>query len=549
VAAPHSEVTSTSTPSHLVSIVRSGLSVVADAMGIAVIRAAFSTTIKGGADVSSGLFDQRGRLVALSDTSMIGHLAPLRCGVRSILEDFPASAMAPGDVFLMNDPYRGGVHSNDIQVFRPIYVDGQPRFFAGTMVHVADIGGTAPGGLSGTVTDIFQEGLVLPPVRLYAGGAIDSSTLKILAANTRTPEVTLGDVHALVAGTFAGEREFQAFVNRLGHQSVSLDSLIDGIEQLFAYTERRARLRIGQLRPGSYEGSAVIDDDGVRLDEPLTVRVRVTVNATAMTLDFSGTDPQAVGPINAAEGPAISAAIYGARVLLDDPELPVNEGMFVPFTIIRPEGSLVAPRRPGATNARGFTMLAVIDAITSALADGQPRRAMAGSGLNHVMTLSSLDSEGRTHSYHDRDYGGTGARFGAPGVDAHGYAVFAGRANTVSMEVIEAEHPVRFESHRIRPASGGNGEWRGGNGVEKTLRMLADGNLTVRADRIQNPPKGVAGGSDGEPGGWIINRGAPNERRLRSKETNIHLDAGDTLTMLTSGGGGFGIPDRTEGSS
>jgi N-methylhydantoinase B len=522
-------------------IVRSGLSVVADAIGITTIRAAYSTTIKGGADVSGGLFDVHGRLVALSDTSMIGHLAPLRCALRSILTDFPPATIRPGDVFIMNDPYRGGVHSNDMQVFNTIFIDGSLRFLAGAMVHVADVGGTAPGGLSGTVTDMFQEGLTLPPVRLYENGEPVTDTFNIIAANTRTPDVTLGDVRALMAGTQAGERELHALIARLGDEGFT--TVDAGIDALLAYTEERTRIRIRELGPGSASGEAVIDDDGVRLDLPLKVQVTITIDGSQMIIDFTGTDNQAVGPISAPEGPAVSAAVYGAMVLLDDPDIPVNEGLFAPLLVVRPEGSLVAPRRPAGANARGITMLAMIDAMVDAMAKLHPDRAIAGCDLNHVWTLSTKDGLGRTKSFHDRDYGGAGARQGSNGVDAHGYAVFAGRTSVVPMEIIEEEHAVMFECLSLRPGSGGVGRWHGGRGVVKRVRVLDDANLTVRTDKITFPPKGIEGGGDGQPGGWIINAGTSRQQNLRSKETNIHLKAGDTVTMLTSGGGGFGAAE------
>ena len=524
-----------------ISVIRSGLTVVADAMGITVIRAAYSTTIKGGSDVSSGLFDVRGRLLALSETSMVGHLAPLRCAVRSILADFPPETMEPGDVFLMNDPYRGGVHANDMQVFAPVFIDGEPRYLAGCMVHVADVGGTAPGGLSGTVTDMFQEGLTLPPVRLHRKGEPCRDIYNTIASNTRTPETTIGDIRALMAGASAGERELKALIGRLGPDGPALFEA--GVDALLASTEERTRLRIRELGPCSASGVGTIDDDGVRTELPLHVRVTITVEGDHMVIDFTGTDDQAVGPISAPEGPAISAALYGALVILDDPEIPINEGVFAPFEMIRPEGSLVAPRRPAAANARGMTTSAMVDAMLDALVTIKPERAIAGCGINHVMTVSMADNAGRMRSYHDRDYGGAGARRGSDGVDAHGYAFFGGRANVVPVEIIEGEHDILFEYIRLRPGSGGAGQWRGGRGVEKRLRMLRDANLTVRTDKLRFPPNGVDGGSAGETGGWVINMGTPDERWLRSKETNVRLKAGDTVTMVTPGGGGLGTPD------
>jgi N-methylhydantoinase B/oxoprolinase/acetone carboxylase alpha subunit len=187
---------------------------------------------------------------------------------------------------------------------------------------------------------------------------------------------------------------------------------------------------------------------------------------------------------------------------------------------------------------------AMVDAMLDALVTIDPERAIAGCGLNHVMTVSMSDASGRTRSFHDRDYAGAGARRGSNGVDAHGYAFFGGRANVVPMEVIEAEHAVMFECLRLRPGSGGAGRWHGGRGVEKRVRVLRDANLTVRTDKIRFPPNGVDGGEAGQAGGWYINRGTPEERHLRSKETNLALKAGDVVTNLTSGGGGLGTPEN-----
>jgi N-methylhydantoinase B len=278
------------------------------------------------------------------------------------------------------------------------------------------------------------------------------------------------------------------------------------------------------------------------LDAPLRVQVTLTVGDDHLVIDFTGTDPQAHGPISAPEGPAVSAALYGVWILLDDPDIPVNEGVFAPLEIIRPEGSLVAPRRPAGANARGFTMAAMIDAMVDAIAAMDPDRAMAGSSVNHLMSLALSGDGGRASSFHDLDYGGAGARAGTRGVDAHGYAIFSGRAQITAMELLELEHDVMFECHRLRSGSGGAGSWPGGRGVEKRLRVLSDATLTVRADKMRFPPRGAYGGSDGAPGAWIVNLGMTDERHLRSKETNVQLQAGDTITMLTSGGGGFGEP-------
>jgi N-methylhydantoinase B len=350
--------------------------------------------------------------------------------------------------------------------------------------------------------------------------------------------MVLGDLKALVGGANTGGMRMAELIDRVGDGplAAAVDFLID-------YSERRTRLIVSQLPPGTYSGEGVIDDDGVEHDRSLTVRVNITTDADGtFVVDFSGTDRQAAGAVNASYSQATSAAVYGSRLIVDDPDIPINEGVFTALDLVLPQGTLVNPNWPAAVNGRGITMMAMIEAMCEALSKQQPHRAVAVSPMNHVMSVSINDSNGGYRVFIDNDYGGTGARASKDGVDATGSAFLAGRTFTVSVEGVEQEHAVMYDRFRLRPDSGGAGRSRGGLGTERTVRFLQTGLASMRADKSKFPAKGFAGGGDGAPSGWVFNLGRTDERRLNSKETNVPMRPGDTLSMLTAGGGGYGNP-------
>src|SRR5579862_1275656 len=311
-------------------LVRNALATIAEEMGLAVVRSAYSSHVKEGGDSTAALFDAGGRLLAQSNGAPLMHLASLRPSLTEVLVDFPAAGMADGDVFVTNDPYRGGIHSNDVMVFRPVFIDGAVTFFTASLLHVADIGGVATGGLPANATEMYHEGLVLPPVRLYRAGEPDHGIFATLAANSRTPEKVLGDVRAMVAGDFAGATRLAELAAKYGRAR-----LIELCDELIAYSERRTRLEIAALPDGEHTGSFTIDDDGVEPGKDHVVRVKVTIDGDRFIADFTGTDRQARGPINAAVSQSISGAFFAMRCLLSS-DIPVNEGAFAPLELVLP---------------------------------------------------------------------------------------------------------------------------------------------------------------------------------------------------------------------
>jgi N-methylhydantoinase B len=385
---------------------------------------------------------------------------------------------------------------------------------------------------------MYHEGLILPPVRLYRAGEPEEAILDILAANSRTPEKVLGDLRAMAAGDNVGAARLVDLARR--HGAATLLRLCD---DLLAYTERRARIDIAALPDGSHEGSFTIDDDGVEEGKDHVVRVRVTIDGDRVVADFTGTDPQARGPINAAVSQSVSGVLYAVLCLLS-PDIPVNDGVFAPIELRLPEGTLVNPRPPAACNARMATVMAIIEAMLSAFSKIDPRLAVASSCNVHVYTMSGVGKRtGRVWTYIDPQMGGMGARSGLDGADVVGPLLFAGSGALHCVEAYELDYPVRFERFALWQDSGGPGRWRGGMGIRRDIRVLTDGVFTGRAtDRCRIPPPGAFGGRPGRGGGWLVNAGTDREQALPEKVTSFPLSEGDVVTMLTSAGGGLGQP-------
>jgi N-methylhydantoinase B len=527
-------------------ILRHALRVAAEEASIVVVRSAHSTMIVEGADACAALLDARGRLVALSAATNLMHASSLRSSLPALVEDHPLDTMVPGDVFVMNDAFRGGIHANDLLVFRPVFAAsgaGAPtvQWFAGTLIHVVDLGGVSAGGLAATATDVFAEGLQLPPVRLYEAGRPVTDLHRLLALNSRMPARVMGDIEALVAGVTVLDARTRELVDRYG-----LAALHEGIDAYLASTERRMRDELALLPAGTYRGEYVIDNDGIDLDRALTVRVEVRVgdgHAVAdgtMGLDFTGTDGQVLGAVNAGFSQALTGVHYAVRCFVD-PSLPMNEGCFAPVSVHLPYGSLLNPRPPAACGGRVVSVCAAVEAILAAMAQAVPDRAVAASSVIHPYTVSGRGPDGSPFVLLSYEFGGIGGRHGIDGPDATG-AFFLGGRNTVpQVEAVEATMPLLVERQGYAVDSGGAGRWRGGAGVETRLRLLGDGEIALRSDRVRFPPKGRQGGADGGPGSqWIERTGTVVP--VPARAVGVPVREGEVFVLTTSGGGGLGDP-------
>jgi N-methylhydantoinase B len=519
-------------------IIANAFTMITEEMGVTVVRASFSSLIQELLEASAAIFDAQGRLVSCGRETAPMHSSSLRCGLASIIHDFPLESMSEGDVYVMNDPFRGGIHSNDLLVLRPVLARARPILFAGALVHVADLGGVSAGGLPASATDSFSEGLQLPPVALCSAGHENEAIVRILAQNSRMPRQLLGDVRALIGGVTVGCQRMHELLDRFG-----TDVILQAIDEQLRHSETSMARAISAIPSGRYEGEAFIDDDGTGDGKAYVVRVALAVKDGAVDVDFTGTSLQAAGMINAAYSQSLAATIFGLRACVGL-NLPLDEGTYRPVTVNLPFGSLVNPRSPAACNGRVVTCAAIIEAIMRAMAQAKSEFAMAGSGIIHVYTISGVDERGRHWGYLAVEGGGSGARFGRDGASAMSASMFGGGRNTQDMEPLEARYPVLIERSRLLPDSGGPGQWRGGLGTETIIRALRPAMITVRSDRIRFPPPGLAGGEAGRPGSYLIRKANGSVRKLPGKAMNIPLDAGDALVMRSSGGGGVGPPTQ-----
>ena len=523
-------------------VLRSALVAAAEEASIVVVRAAHSAFVVEGSDASAALLDRRGRLVSQSMATTLLHSASLRCSLPAVIESFPLSTMRDGDVYCMNDVYRGGIHANDILVFKPIFAAGVPQWFAATLIHILDLGGSAAAGVSALATDIYQEGLQLPPIRIGTIDGLDQQLLSIIAANSRLPDATVGDLRALIAGANVAARRMASLIDEYGEAGLAA-----GIEGHLAHSERLMRIGLRAFPDGIYRATYGLDGDGIHPDRTYTVAVAVTIAGGHATVDFSGTDPQVAASINAGFSQTMSGALFALRCFLD-PTIPMNEGCFAPVDFVIPSGSLLNVTPPFPGGGRFLAVFAAVEAIFQAMSQADPHHAIAASGILQPFALDGRGSNGAwIHAAYE--LGGMGARWGNDGLDAIGVHHGGGRNAIPQSEPLESRYPFVVERVELIADSGGAGTWRGGLGTRTTFLLLDDARLTMRCDRLEGPPCGVQGGRDGRAGGYFRQLPDGTSLRLPSKSSGIAFAAGDRFVLETSGGGGLGPPENRDESA
>lgn len=491
---------------------------VAEEMEAALVRSAFSPNIKERRDCSTAIFDAEGRMVVQS-ASIPVHLGAMPEAVDAAR----ARGAAPGEVWLVNDPYRGGTHLPDLTMISAVPLDGALAAYAVTRAHHADVGGMAPGSMPAGSRELVQEGLVIPPVRLAVDGAVVPDMMAILLANTRTPAEREGDVRGqLAAHRLANWRLAEVAARHGGAGRVR-----EAFAALLDYAERRTRAAIAAMPDGRYEAAEALEGDGVTEDD-LWIRVAVTIAGDAMTVDFTGTDPAGPGNCNCPPAVARSAVYFVVRALTD-PDIPASAGAFAPVAVVAPEGCLVSALPPAAVAGGNVeTSSRIVDAVMAALGGALDVPAQGQGTMNNVTV------GGPGFTYYETIGGGQGASPGADGPSG----VHVAMSNTLNtpVEALEAAYPLRVEAYRLRRGTGGAGAHRGGDGVERVLRALADCEASVIAERRRQGPSGRLGGGDGAPGRTTLNgRELPSKWRGR-------LEPGDVLGIETPGGGGHGAP-------
>ncbi len=505
---------------------------VAEEMGVALCRTGHSANIKERRDYSCAIFDGRGEMIAQAAHIPV-HLGSMPLAVKAAME---GRRVRRGDTIILNDPYRGGTHLPDLTLISPVFGEdtSSPLFFVANRAHHADVGGMAPGSM-GVATEIFQEGIRIPPVTLVKGGDLNRDVFDLLLANVRTPEEREGDLEAQLAANETGRRRLLEIVARYG-----ADDTLRYTEELKAYAERMTREAIRRIPEGCYRFEDYLDDDGVTA-EPIRIAVAVTVKGGQAVVDFTGTRPQVAGSVNAVYAVTLSAVFYVFRCLVDF-DIPSNAGCMVPLTVIAPEGSVVNARPPAAVAGGNVeTSQRIVDVLLGALAQALPDRIPAASaGTMSNLVIGGTDHErGRHFAYYETIAGGMGARPTRDGVDA----VQTHMTNTrnTPIEALEHAYPLRVLRYEIRRGSGGRGRHRGGDGIRRDVELLTDAAVGLLADRRRFRPYGLRGGESGQ-GGESILISPGGERPLGSK-FHLRARAGEIISIRTPGGGGYGRPE------
>lgn len=502
------------------------LSAVADEMGATLGLTGHSPNIRERRDYSCAVFDASGEMVAQAAHIPV-HLGAMPEAVRAV--GFLAP-WAPGDVAIVNDPYLGGTHLPDISLVAPVFFDGEVIGFVSNRAHHADIGGMTAGSMP-VSTELYQEGLIIPPLKLYEAGRRNDALFALILRNVRTPEERRGDFEAQLAAIRTGEERLIALARRYGREELARQ-----MEALKDYTERLTRAAIARMPDGSYAAEDVMESPGGLLP----VRVVITVEGDTLTVDFRGTAAQQRASINAVAAVTRSAVAYCIRCLLPS-DAPSNEGGFRPIRTILPEASLVNARPPHAVSAGNVeTSQRITDVVLRALAGALPERVPAASaGTMSNFTYGGTDTSGRPFAYYETIPGGAGggpSRPGASGIQTH----MTNTANT-PVEAIEAVHPVRVRRFSLRAGSGGAGRNRGGDGIVKEVEFLQDADVTIIGDRRVVGPYGIDGGESGMPGRNTLVRAGGAERQLPGS-VQLSVNAGDVIRIETPGGGGWGSP-------
>jgi N-methylhydantoinase B len=521
-----------------VSVVQHRLHAIAEEMGEAMLRTSYSQIINSSRDFSTALCGAEGRLIAQAEHVPI-HVGALPWAAKAVHDAFRGN-VRPGDVYLLNDPYHGGNHLPDLTAFVPVFDGERLAFWSINRSHQSDIGGATHGAYNPGATEIFQEGIRIPPLKLYDQGRLREDVMAMIVLNVRHPREFRGDLAAMIGSARVGERRMQALLAELGSATThaAIEAVLDG-------AERQVRAVIASWKDGVYHGEAVLDDDG-HGSEDIHIRAKVTKRGSDLEVDLSSSDPQVAGFVNSSY-PNMRSAVVVALAYLIDPQTPKNDGAFRPVSVIAKEGTVVWAK-PGApvTLCTNHCGQEIIEAIVKALAPACPERVMAGWGRRFRVAIQGTDPRSGNpfiwHLFQARP--GGGASIAGDGWPAAGEWQAAGGIKFGSLEVAGVRFPLFFRRHEFRPDSGGDGRFRGGPGAE--LEMAVEVALPAVAntagDGVRHGACGMLGGEDGWPHRYMLKSEGRPDRALRTKEVGIPIRPGDVLDVRSGGGGGYGPP-------
>jgi N-methylhydantoinase B len=515
-------------------VVKASLSGIVQEMQNSLFRTGFSTIVRESQDASCALMNAKGEVVAQHVVLPL-HIGAFPACCAAVIREFGAE-IAAGDAFLINHPYEGGSpHAPDMAVISPVFCSGELIGFCGSIAHKSDIGGPVPGSCSGQAREIFNEGLHLPAVRYQSGFKTSRDIERIIAANSRTPELVLGDIRGQLGADRLGEKRLGELIGKYGR-----DKILACWDRLFEISEQRLRKSFAEWKDGRFEAERFVDDDGIDLNTPVRIHVVVEKTGDRLHLDFSGCADQTKGPANV-RPPLVQAACGYCLISLIDPAMYVCQGLLKAFTITARAGSVLNPRFPAPVNTYNPTVHALVDAVYDALSNIVPDKVRAdGSGSRSIILGARDTSAGKGYVQYEIIAGGAGARAGKDG--ASGITVNQSNAMIAPVEIIESEFPTRLLRFELIRDSGGAGRFRGGLGIRREYLNLEDARFSIRSMKHLIPPNGCAGGGTGRPGDIWINPGTADAKRLPTRYADYPLRKGDIFRLDAPGGGGHGDP-------
>lgn len=520
-------------------IVSSIFESIAREMGIALMRTAYSTIIREERDFSAAIYDKHARLLGQAEHCP-GHQGTLSWTAKYIMNQAKIE-LKPGDIIIHNHPYLGGTHHPDIMIFKPIFHNDELVAIGGATGHHLDVGGNAPGSMASHSTDVWMEGLLIPPLKLYEEGKPNDTLHAMLKSNFRMPEKTLGDLRAQIAAVSIGESRIHELLRHY-----RIDDFYEIVEACFDNSEKLMRKDLAAIPSGNYEEIGYMDGDGFS-DEPLSIKVKLIFKDGEVTVDLTGSSTQTEGPFNCSESSVFCAVLCGIRYLIN-PLIHQNEGCYRPIKIIAPEGSLVKPTFPAPLSGRVHTLERITNTMLLAFSKANPEKAV---GSSHAHLTANAIGGRNPHTRKQYVFFEIlGGGWGATAEHDGNSAVYLNLGNCMDLPVesIEYELPdiLRIEEYGLVADSGGPGKYRGGLGIRRGIRMLTGpAYLSTRSDAQKFPPKGVFGALDGSPARYFLSRDGKTQR-IPGKNTNFRLQAGDYLSFETPGGGGYGEPKERD---
>ena len=513
----------------LLEVFKNRFSSIAEEMGVTLNRTAFSPNIKERRDFSCAIFDENGDMIAQAAHIPV-HLGSMPMSVKKAIE---IEDIKEGDMIILNDPFKGGTHLPDITIVAPVFISNseKPDFFVANRAHHADVGGISSGSMP-LSTSIFQEGIIIPPLKIVENGKIDEKLMKFFLNNVRTPFEREGDFSAQISANLTGVKRIKELVEKYGIDTVKLYC-----KGMMDYSEKILRNLISNIKDGEYEFEDYLDDDGISVED-IKIKVKIKIKNDTATLDFSESDPEVMGSVNAVYSITLSAVLYVFRSLIED-DIPTNAGLLRPLKVITKKGTIVDANFPSAVAGGNVeTSQRIVDVILGALSKAIPEKIPAASqGTMNNVSIGGIDTRtGLPFAYYETIGGGMGAS-----IDTHGEsAVHSHMTNTLNtpVEALEFSYPFMVTEYSIRKDSGGKGKFSGGDGIVREIKLLSDAEVTVLSERRKRGPYGLSGGQPGKPGKNVIIE--DGKEKIMSGKFNVFLKKGSIVRIETPGGGGYG---------